>query len=208
MGAGDSVCPALRGVPRGLTRVDLRLHCDSEWKYSNPITSFRYRVFLQRLVVEQICTVFCQIELYVLTVCEFWENWFCRAFWTLKWNSWPHLIPFYYLLESFIYNQHEMTFWILTGSDRYRLSFIHLDVVRLTILTCFFKFRVVICYHFLLSFFFHCGKQQQQQTHHIKLTTSAIFSVWFSSVKYILVVLLQISRTFSCCKTETIPLKQ
>ena len=30
-----------------------------------------------------------------------------------------------------------MTFWILTGSDRYRLSFIHLDVVRLTILTFF-----------------------------------------------------------------------
>ena len=137
MGAGDSVCPALRGVPHGLTRVDLRLYCDSEWKYSNPITSFRYRVFLQRLVVEQICTVFCQIELCVLTDCEFWENWFCRAFWTLKWNSWPHFIPFYYLLESFIYNQHEMTFWILTGSDRYRLSFIHLDVVRLTILTFF-----------------------------------------------------------------------
>lgn len=156
------------GVPRGLMRVDLRLHCDSEWKYSNPIVSSRYRVFLQRLVVEQSCTVFHQIELCVLIVCEFWENWFCRAFWTLKWNSWPHFIPFYYLLESFIYNQHEMTFWILTSSSRYRLSFIHLDVVRLTILT-FFKFRVVICNHFLLSFFFSLWKKKTHNKKHITL---------------------------------------
>lgn len=126
----------------------------------------------------------------------------------LKRNSWPPFIPVYYLLESFIYNQHEMTFWILTGSNRYRLCFIHLDVVRLTIL--FFKFQIAICYHFFLFFFFHCGKQQQQQqkTHHIKFTTLAIFSVQFSSVKDILVVSLQISRTFSCCQTETVPLKQ
>ena len=150
--------------------------------------------------------VFHQIELCVLIVCEFWENWFCRTFWTLKWNSWPHFIPFYYLIESFFNNQHEMTSWILTGTNRYRLSFIHLDVIRLTILT-FFKFQVAICYHFFLSFFFIVAKKKKK-SHHIKFTTVAFFTVLFSSVKYIPIVLLQISRTFSCCKTETIPLKQ
>ena len=76
---GECALPCT-GVPRGSMRVDLRPHCDSEWKCSSPFVSFRYIVLLQRLFIEQICTVLHQIELCVLIVCEFWENWFCRAF--------------------------------------------------------------------------------------------------------------------------------